>query len=274
MTVTKRRLRNVAIVLVIAAIIVFLHAVVAVGLQEPAFFSGWLLLVTILTLAFLNARKKLPFLALSSVSAWLQFHVYAGWLSIALFVIHLRGRIPDGSLETTLAILFVFVAGSGVIGVFLSVAFPKRLTRRGEEVIFERIPEFREMLRRGADELIVRSAEETSSTTLADFYVARLKHLFDGPRDFFEHLFEMNLTQYAVSSEIQSVRRYLNDKEQDILDELAELVTRKQDLDYHFTLQATLKGWLFLHIPLTYCMLILAFVHLVLVYSFTGGVGV
>lgn len=273
MTITKRRLRNILILAVIAVLIAFLHAVVAAGLQEPAFFSGWLLLVTILTVTFLNIRKKLPFLPLSSVNAWLQFHIYAGWLSIGLFVVHVRGRIPDGPLETTLAILFVIVAASGIIGVFFSVALPKRLTRRGEEVLFDRIPAFRDRLRTAADTLIVRSAAETDSTTLADFYVARLKYLFDGPRDFFEHLFEMNLSQYAVRSEIQSVRRYLNDKEQEILDELAELVTRKQDLDYHFTLQAALKGWLFVHIPLTYCMLILALVHLVLVYAFTGGIG-
>ena len=273
MTITKRRIRNIAILAVIALLIAFLHAVVAAGLQEPAFFSGWLLLLTILIVTFLNVRKKLPFLPLSSVNAWLQFHIYAGWLSIGLFIVHLRGRFPDGPLETTLAVLFVLVAGSGVIGVFLSVTLPKRLTRRGEEVIFERIPAFRDHLRGAADALVVRSASETESTTLAEFYVARLKHLFDGPRDFFEHLFEMNLTEYAVRSEIQSVRRYLNDKEQEILDELADLVTRKQDLDYHFTLQATLKGWLFVHIPLTYCMLILAFVHLVLVYAFTGGIG-
>jgi hypothetical protein len=273
MTLTGRRLRNVAILIVIAGAIVFLHAVTAVGLEEPAFFSGWLLLLTILCLVFLNVRKKLPFLPLSSVQKWLQFHIYAGWLSIILFVLHVRGRVPDGWLEISLAVLFFLVAASGVAGLIMTVGLPKRLTRRGEEVIFERIPAFREQLRRQANDLIVHSAHETNSTTLADFYASRVKSLFEGPRGFLEHLFELNFSEFALNTEIRSVRRYLNDSELEILDELARLVRRKHDLDYQFTLQASLKGWLFVHIPLTYSMMILALVHLVIAYAFTGGLG-
>jgi peptidoglycan biosynthesis protein MviN/MurJ (putative lipid II flippase) len=55
------------------------------------------------------------------------------------------------------------------------------------------------------------------------------------------------------------------------MDEIAELVRQKDGLDYHHSLQLTLKLWLFVHIPLTYGLLIFSFVHIVLVYAYSGG---
>ena len=46
---------------------------------------------------------------------------------------------------------------------------------------------------------------------------------------------------------------------------------KKNELDYQYALQGVLKGWLFIHIPLTYGMLLLAITHLVLAYAFSGG---
>jgi len=65
--------------------------------------------------------------------------------------------------------------------------------------------------------------------------------------------------------------RYLNDKEREFAEKLRQLIEKKDELDYHYALQAILKGWLFIHIPLTYGMIILAVIHLVLAYAFSGG---
>ncbi len=153
------------------------------ALREGAFLSGWLLLLTMLALALYNVRKKLPVVPIGGSATWLQFHVYAGWLSIVLFALHVGPRLPDGRLEMTLAVLFVLVAGSGVVGLVLSRTLPGRLTGRGEEVIFERIPIFIARLREAAEEVVLRSAQETESTTIADFYAARLEPFFRGPRN-------------------------------------------------------------------------------------------
>ena len=53
--------------------------------------------------------------------------------------------------------------------------------------------------------------------------------------------------------------------------QIADLVRQKDGLDYHHSLQLTLKLWLFAHIPLTYSLLIFSVVHVVLVYAFSGG---
>ena len=66
--------------------------------------------------------------------------------------------------------------------------------------------------------------------------------------------------------------RYLNEKERVHAEKLRLLIEQKDELDYHYALQATLKGWLFIHVPLTYGMLVLITIHLVVVYAFSGGI--
>ena len=180
-------------------------------------------------------------------------------------------QFPDGPVNVTLGIVFVLVALSGIGGFLVSRGISRRLTRRGEEVIYERIPQFRRELREEADDLVRKSVEETESPTIADFYAGRLRHLFDGPRDFLQHLFEMNISRYALETEFFNVGRYLSDTEQEVLDDLARIMRRNDELNYHNALQSTLKGWLFLHVPLTYSMLVLIVVHVILVYTFTDG---
>jgi hypothetical protein len=65
--------------------------------------------------------------------------------------------------------------------------------------------------------------------------------------------------------------RFLDKREREVMDKIAELVRQKDGLDYHQSLQLMLKSWLFVHIPLTYSLLIFSVVHIVLVYGFSGG---
>ncbi len=51
---------------------------------------------------------------------------------------------------------------------------------------------------------------------------------------------------------------------------LKGLVEAKDDLDYQRALQGALKFWLFVHVPLTYGLLIFAAFHILVVYSFSG----
>ena len=247
------------------------HAVYSAALYDGSFLSGWLLLGTLIFLVLLNVRKKVPVLPLGASAAWVQFHIYAGWLAIVLFVVHVGLRIPDGWLETTLEIVFVLVAGSGVVGLAISRSHARRLTRRGEEVVFERIPVFIARLREEAEDLALRSATETGSTTIADFYIDRLMLFFSAPRNFTYHLTDSNRALFALLTDIGDMERYLSPKEREFSEQLRWLVQKKDELDYHYALQATLKGWLFVHVPLTYGLLILVVLHVVLVFAFTGS---
>ena len=54
--------------------------------------------------------------------------------------------------------------------------------------------------------------------------------------------------------------------------EMGSLIRGKDDLDHQDALQGTLKYWLFIHIPLTYSLLILSLVHALLASAYSAGI--
>ena len=162
------------VTVVVAAILVGSHAVYDVALYDTAFLSGWFLLGSVVFLSLYSARKKITMLPIGAGSAWLQVHIYVGLVSVVLFVLHAGWRVPDGWFEAVIAMVFVLVAGSGIIGIVLSRTIPKRLTGRGEEVIFERIPIYRANLRDEAEAVVLDATRETKSSTVRDFYIEKL----------------------------------------------------------------------------------------------------
>jgi len=244
-----------------------------VALRPTALWTGAALLALVLLLTLFNARKKLPFLPLLNASSWTTFHVYAGWFAVGLFLLHVQFRLPRGRLETVLALLFAAVVVSGILGLLFSRNLPARLTRHGEEVIFERVPALRRQLQESVEKLALDSVAETGSSTLADFYTARLKGYFDRPHDFWFHLFGSNRRLHARLTRLAELDRYLSEKERAVAAVLTESIRAKDNLDFHRAGQGLLKGWLFVHIPLTYSLIALAIVHGVLAWAFTHGGG-
>jgi hypothetical protein len=72
-------------------------------------------------------------------------------------------------------------------------------------------------------------------------------------------------------TKINDLQRYLDERERATMGRIADLVRQKDGLDYHHALQLLLKLWLFIHIPLTYSLLLFTLAHIVLVFAFSGG---
>lgn len=235
------------------------------------YLTGWSLLGLMLFLTALNARKKIPFLPLFSARLWLQVHLYLGLFTGLVFLLHLRWHWPQGGFEMMLALLFAAVTLSGIFGWWLSRTMPKRLTSAGGEVPFERIPVVRRSLRLQAEKLVLTGIVPAGASTLADFYAARLADFFSGPAHFRSHLFGSQRPLNQLLGQIAEVDRFINPSERKTVAELSELVRQKNMLDFHRTSQLVMKGWLFVHIPLTYGLLVFSVAHLVIIYSFSGG---
>src|SRR5262245_18797611 len=136
----RRTWVSVLALLLVSAVVLYAYREYAPRIFRLSYLSGWLLFLLMLILAAYNGRKKLPFLPLATSEGWLQFHIYAGFLTIALFGAHISFKVPTGWFEGTLAWLYILVTLSGIVGLFFSRALPKRLTTLGGEVLFERIP--------------------------------------------------------------------------------------------------------------------------------------
>jgi hypothetical protein len=255
----------------LVAALLLTHTVYAPVLPRIVYIYGWFLFLLIVVLSLYNARKKLPFLPVGTSEGWLQFHIYAGLFTVLLFAFHVRFRLPTGWFDTILFLLYFFVTLSGIAGLFISKMVPKRLTTRGGEVLYERIPMIRRSLQEQAETLALKSVPEAQSTTLADFYLRHLKSFFDTSQNFWLHLFEVRSPVNSLLNKIGDLNRFLNEQERATANKLADLVRQKDGLDYQRTLQITLKTWLFVHIPLTYSLLIFSVIHIVLMFAVSGG---
>lgn len=271
MTFAGRSLRNTAITVAVAASLLAFHEAYRVALYREAFLSGWLLLATVLVLSVFRVRKSITMLPIGSAAGWMQLHIYGGLLSVLIFVVHVDWQVPGGLLELILASLFVIVAASGIFGLALMRSLPRRLARRGEEVIWERIPVFIRELRDEAEETALQSTSKNQSSTISDFYVSRLHDFFREPRNLLLHLMGSDRALAALLDEFDNMDRYLHAREGEFAEQLRELVLKKNDLDFHYSLQLSLKAWLLVHVPLTFSLLIIAVVHLILAYAFSGG---
>lgn len=235
------------------------------------YLTGWGLFGLMLFLTAYNGRKKLPFIPLISSRVWFQVHVYVGLFTAFVFLLHLQWRWPTGRFEGVLALLFAAVTASGLAGWWLSRTLPPRLTTAGGEVPQERIPLVRRALREEAERLVLEAIPMARTATLAEFYGGRLAVFFAGPANFSAHLRGSRRPLNSLLAQIAEVKRFVNPEEKKIVDRLADLVRQKDALDFHRAIQLVLKGWLFVHIPLTYSLLLVSVAHIVIVYAFSGG---
>lgn len=241
------------------------------SMSRVAYLTGWLLFGVMVLLTSYNWIKKIPYLPLGRSEMWLEFHLYAGVFTGVLFLLHVRGRWPTGWFELVLTLLYAVVMVSGVAGIIISRGWPKRLTARGGEVPFERIPIVRRQLREQAEALALGSVAESKSATIAEFYTRRLHAFFAGPQNFLAHLVEIRLPLNALLNDLNDLNRFLNESERKVNARLVELVRQKDGLDYQRALQLSLRLWLFIHIPVTYSLMLWAVAHIVLVYGFSAG---
>ena len=239
------------------------------AMPNYAYLTGWALLTGMLVLTIYNVRKKLPFLPLGKSETWLQIHIYLGFFTTLLLLIHLNFRVPHGGFEVTLAWLFGLVSGSGMVGLFFTRVLPRRLAARGGEVVFEKIPAIRHALKTEAEDLAV--GQQAKSLVIAQFYTKRLAAFFSGPKDFWKHLSESRREVSGWLAELEDLRRLATEADRKKIERLSTLVRQKDGLDHHRALQLPLRLWLFVHIPLTYGLIIFTVLHIVLVFAFAGG---
>lgn len=269
--ILRRRWAALTVTTLVIAALGYAYVNIAPLYPRHPYLSGWALFAIMLLLTFFNLRKKVPFLRLGSTGLWLQIHIYVGLVSGALFLMHTGFGWPHGWLNQLIALCFIIVFITGVIGLWISREFPRRLTVAGFETPFERMPQVRRQLRQSAESMILQGAEGPASSLIADFYTHKLGLFFTSHENFFAHLQRSRTAQAAHAAQFDEIQRYARKNEQELLKKLAELVEQKHLLDYQYSLQLTLRVWLFAHIPLSYSLLILSIAHIFIVYSFSGS---
>lgn len=267
-----RRTLGISLTLLAAAFAVTVSLLASGQVGYTAHPSGWILLALIVFLALYHVRKAVPFLPLGTSSSWLQLHIYAGFLSFVLFVIHLGFSVPDGVFECLLAGVYLAVFLSGLGGLYMTRSFPARLTMLGHEVIFEQIPVVQRELQDRIEALVLVGNSETETSAIAEFYRSQIRPFLIGHHDLTTQLTRGTSARWhQLSVAIEDQKRYLAEEERRLMDEVREIVHRKFLLDTQYALQGALKVWLFFHIPATWALLLISVLHSMLVHAWSGG---
>jgi len=189
---------------------------------------------------------------------WLQFHLYGGTLALLLTLMHSGFRVPSGALDWWLWFLSLWVTASGILGVLLQKWIPKILTSGlAMEVVYERIPELINEIRGKSEQLI-----QTCADPVKDFYRKNIAVALVNTQPRLIYYVDVTGGIQSRLKQFEYLRRFLPSDEKDKLDRLELYYRTKLEIDAHYTLQKTMRWWMYTHVPLSLVLLILIGFHL------------
>ena len=223
---------------------------------------GWGAAALLLAVSALSARKRAMALA-SRLGAgrsqlWLSVHMYGGGLFLLLMLLHSDFSLPEGWVTGWLWGLSIWTVIGGLLGRGLQLWIPRLMTSGlSTEALYERIPELVDNLRERASELAGSSARE-----IQDLYERTIARELKAPRRSWIYYFDITGGIRERMRPVRYLRDKLSEEEAGKLDELEDLYRTKLELDAHFTLQQTLRVWLWLHVPTSLLLLLFLGLHL------------
>ncbi len=255
--------------------------------------------VFMLFAGLLGLRKKFPVWRVGRAQSWMRGHLWLGFLSFPLILFHGAFHF-GGALTRLLMWLFVFVWISGILGAALQHFMPRFQTAQlPMETIYEQIERVRHQLTEEAGQLVgeicsalegeVSRASErqramsASAGTQGGLTVASglqanqqvstqlRQFLNEEMRPYLERAgaHSMTLGQGAQAQKMfQQFRVLLPPELHSNLDDLENICEEKRQLDKQSRLHKILHGWLLVHIPLSYALLLLGAVHAVVALKF------
>ena len=247
----------------------------------------------------LGLRKKFPIWRVGRAQSWMRGHLWLGLASFPLILFH-GGFHFGGLLTRVLMWMFAFVWVSGIVGAALQHFMPRFQTSQlPMETIYEQIDRVRGQLAEEAGNLVEETcsalegevsraserqrAMSASAGTQGGLTVAsglqanqqvsaQLRQFLDHEmRPYLERAgaHAMSLAQGSQAPAMfQQFRVLLPPELHSNLDDLENICEEKRQLDKQSRLHRILHGWLLVHIPLSYALLLLGAVHAVVALKF------
>ena len=209
----------------------------------------------------LAGRKKFPIWRLGRAQAWMRGHLWLGLLSLPIILFHAGFRF-GGPLTSVLMWLLIIVVASGLFGAVLQHYLPHMMTAQVPgETIFEQIQHVRDQLVTSADETIAAAEAsanaEESAAPLADFYRREMRPFLESRGKRHQLLSNPDRSR----STFEGLRMLLALGFQDAAKRLEQICEEERQLRRQSLLHHWLHGWLMLHIPLSFALLLLGVVH-------------
>jgi hypothetical protein len=231
----------------------------------------------------LAARKKVPVWRLGRAQSWLRGHLWLGLLSLPLICFHGGFRF-GGPLTSALMVLLIVVVASGIFGAALQHYMPRVVTARVPmETIFEQIDNIRGQLLSEADEMVdricgpptldiaaVAAIMPVGASTVATaaggtlplrkFYSREMRPFLQS-----EEIRPASLSNEAKASAMfEGLRTVLPDDFHGTIDSLEQICEEERQMRRQIRFHHWLHGWLLLHVPLSFALLLLGCAHAIM----------
>jgi hypothetical protein len=249
------------------------------GLRDPRYLDGWVLAGGMSFQVAFHIAIKTASLSPKSATRWRKIHIYVGYLLIAAFISHSDFSLPDTGFEWALWAGFVLVTLSGIFGTYLAWSLQTKHTI-DERISYDRIPTRRAELARDVHAVVAKADPAASAIALPapphdawimDLYTTHLRDFFQGQRNFAAHLIGSQRPLKRLTDEIDGLSRYVDHGSQEKLAAIKNLVIEKDRLDFARVYLGLSKGWLFVHVPVTYALAVLTVLHVLVVYAYSSG---
>lgn len=264
---------------VISGALFWIVWIYANGLRDPRYLDGWVLAGGMSLQLYFHFAIKTASLTPKSAIRWRKLHIFLGYLLIAVFISHCEFSLPDTGVEWALWAGFVLVTLSGIFGAYLAWSLKaKGLIEEG--ISYDRIASRRAELARDLDAAIAETNPAAAAIALPglpydawlqDLYAAHLKAFFQGSRNFIAHLIGSQRPLKRLIGEIDSLSRYVDQQGNDRLAAIKSLVTEKDRLDFVRVHLGLTRAWLYVHVPITYALIVLTVLHVLVAYSYSSG---
>lgn len=263
----------ISLILLIISYIAYAHYV-----ENPngATFIGLLYgiigLLAIILLMYYGVRKRTYNTTFGTLKGWLSFHVYIGFLTLIIVPMH-AGFKFGVNVHTLSFLLMAIVVLSGIFGAYFYLNFPIRFTKYGNELLYDG---FDEEIKKIVNQM--RGLAKNKSKYFIDITEEAISYgVPAGQRGWW---LVFNLGIKGLSSE----KGYLSQMDKDIgkiqeseredFQRLAILSLQKIELQRRFIAQMRIKNvlesWLYIHLPVSFVMLLALAVHIVSVIYYNG----
>jgi hypothetical protein len=225
----------------------------------------------------LAARKKLPVWRLGRAQSWMRGHLWLGLLSLPMILFHGGFRF-GGPLTSVLMILLILVVASGLFGAALQHYMPNVMTAEVQkETIFEQIDHVRAGIIADADALIsattgasdaggtkrtavavqTMALTQEAASVVSNFYLRKIRPFLQHDGGEPDALADASRAR-AIFVELRTL---LPAEAHDAVKSLEDICEEERQLRRQTRLHHWLHGWLMLHIPLSFALLLLGCVH-------------
>lgn len=234
----------------------------------------------------LSLRKKFPVWRMGRTSTWMRGHLWLGLVSYPIILFHSGFSFGRGTLTWWMMVIFTLVIVSGLLGAALQLYMPKMMTRQiPYETIYAEIPRIRGQL---LDEADIKVAEVTGITVNEAVMAAgsgdtggvvvTTVQMEDDVRNELTRFYDHDLRPYLeqaggkgkpiadrtlATGMFSNVRTRLPSVVHPVVDDLESICEEKRQLDHQMRLHRVLHGWLLIHLPLSFALLLMGAVHAV-----------